>query len=246
MPEGLKKDNITDMEQKTLDVAMKHSHTTFVGLLIIAMLISVVFIFLNKNKRKGSPKWLKISHMVLGTFTLITGIYLMLNAPGGSQPLYWFKLVLVFIAMFLGIAGSRKKNAPMGLGSLVLLLGIMALTYVKPSFLLTQPDGLASDDEIEQVIAGRNGSRETGGNETIEERDLRIGKSLYYKYDCNTCHGDDGAFGFQGAKDLSESVLSDEEIGDMIRNGKGLMPAVEGIGDTEVDLLITYSKSFRK
>ncbi len=225
---------------------MKHSHTTFVGLLIIAMLISVVFIFLNKNKEKGSPKWLKISHMVLGTFTLITGIYLMLNSPDGNQPLYWFKLVLVIIAMVLGIVGSRKKNAPMGIGSLVLLLGIMALAYAKPGFLIVQPDDLASDDEIAQVLSERNGNGETEGGETTEQRDLRIGKSLYYKYSCNTCHGDDGAYGFQGAKNLSESTLSDAEIGDMIRNGKGLMPAVEGIGDTEVELLITYSKSFRK
>lgn len=230
---------------------MKHSHTTFVGLLIIAMLISVVFIFLNKNNDKVSPKWLKISHMVLGTFTLVTGIYLMATAPDGTQPLYWFKLVLVVIAMVLGIVGSRKKNPGMAIGSLVVLIGIMSIAYAKPSFLMTQPDGLASDEEIEQVLSGQNdGGTEdgepTGNGETIEQRDLRIGKSLYYKHNCNTCHGDDGAYGFQGAKDLSESTLSDEEIGEMIRNGKGLMPAVEGIRDSEVELLITYSKSFRK
>lgn len=234
------------MEQKTLDIAMKHSHTTFVGLLIIAMLISVVFVFLNQKNNKTSPKWLKISHMVLGTFTLITGIYLMVNSPIGGQPLYWAKLGLVVVAMVIGIVGSRKKSIPLTLASLVVLGGIMGLAYAKPAFLMSQPSGLASSDEIKEVIADKNGNEgsEEGG-ETTEERDMRIGKSLYFQYSCNTCHGDDGAFGFQGAKNLSESTLSDQEIGDMIRNGKGVMPAVEGIDDVEVDLLVNYAKSFR-
>ena len=226
---------------------MKHSHTTFVALLVLAMIASVVFVLMNRTNDKTSPKWLKISHMVLGTFTLVTGIYLMATSPMGSQPLYWFKLGFVVIAMILGIVGSRKKSAPMVIGSLAVLFGIFSVSYAKPDFLLTQPEGLASSEEIEQVLTDKeNGESTNDTGESVEERDLRIGKSLYYKHNCNTCHGDDGAFGFQGAKDLGESTLSDEEIANMIRNGKGVMPAVEGVSDTEVDLLVTYSKSFRK
>lgn len=237
------------METRVIDVAMKHSHTMFVMLLVIAMLVSVIMAFKNRgSKDKPTPKLLKISHMILGTFTLITGIYLMINAPDGRQPYIWVKLVAVIVAMVLGIVGGRKNSVPMTSIAMLLLGATLALAYSKPAFLTLTPDGLASDDEIEAALSETENPPKPGKEigESLEVRNMRLGKSLYYKYSCNTCHGDDGAFGFQGAKNLSESTVTDEEIGNMIRNGKGVMPAVEGVKDAEVEMLIAYSKSFRK
>lgn len=50
------------------------------------------------------------------------------------------------------------------------------------------------------------------------------GKKLFFR-NCSTCHGTDGTLGFSGAKDLSVSTLKDDEIIEMIINGKnGMMP----------------------
>jgi len=103
--------------------------------------------------------------------------------------------------------------------------------------------------DTETMIAQAE-ERENGGEQidaaAKAKEDLAIGKSAYYKYTCNTCHGDDGKMGFQGAKNLEESQLTDDEIKHIVRNGKGMMKPVEEISDTELKYLVMYVKSFRK
>jgi cytochrome c6 len=50
------------------------------------------------------------------------------------------------------------------------------------------------------------------------------GKLLYSKH-CAACHGDNGARGRFGARDLQRSVLTDTLIVRQITRGKGVMPA---------------------
>lgn len=45
-----------------------------------------------------------------------------------------------------------------------------------------------------------------------------------YAKNCSKCHGDDGKLMLAGAKDLSASKLSIDEVIAIIRNGKGAMP----------------------
>jgi mono/diheme cytochrome c family protein len=74
------------------------------------------------------------------------------------------------------------------------------------------------------------------------------GKALY-DAKCASCHGEDGMLGSSGAKDLSQSTLSDSEVKNSILYGneKGMPPFKDQLGAEEnLNLLVTYVKSLRK
>lgn len=79
--------------------------------------------------------------------------------------------------------------------------------------------------------------------ETPEER----GASLFIMH-CASCHGEDGKLGASGAKDLTMSKLSDEEIEKIIVNGKNAMPPMKVILENKENLalVIKHVKSFKK
>jgi mono/diheme cytochrome c family protein len=79
--------------------------------------------------------------------------------------------------------------------------------------------------------------------ETPEEK----GASLFIMH-CASCHGEDGKLGASGAKDLTMSKLSDEEIEKIIVNGKNAMPPMKVILENKENLalVIKHVKSFKK
>lgn len=52
------------------------------------------------------------------------------------------------------------------------------------------------------------------------------GKSIY-ESSCAVCHGNDGKLGMAGASDLSQTTLNQQEIVNVILNGKNAMPKVQ-------------------
>ena len=79
-------------------------------------------------------------------------------------------------------------------------------------------------------------------NETPEEK----GESLYI-LNCASCHGEDGKLGSSGAKDLSVSKLSDQQIEQIIRKGKNAMPSQEAVLETDenIKLVIEHVKTLK-
>jgi cytochrome c6 len=73
------------------------------------------------------------------------------------------------------------------------------------------------------------------------------GKELFSNQ-CAVCHGMDGKMGSAGAKDLSKSTLTDEEIQKTIEEGKNTMPAFMLVipSDTIMKETVKYVKSLRK
>lgn len=68
-----------------------------------------------------------------------------------------------------------------------------------------------------------------------------------YAQRCATCHGMNGAMQMGGAKRLTESVATREEIIGQIRYGKGTMPPFGQIlSDTQIEALADYTLGFRK
>lgn len=49
----------------------------------------------------------------------------------------------------------------------------------------------------------------------------------FYEQKCVVCHGLDGKLGASGSKDLTQSILTTEEIRTIIQKGKNGMPAFE-------------------
>lgn len=73
------------------------------------------------------------------------------------------------------------------------------------------------------------------------------GASLYSMH-CAQCHGEDGKLGASGAKDLSKSSLSEAQISKIIENGKGAMPPMKALLETDRNtiLVIDHIKKLRR
>jgi len=66
-----------------------------------------------------------------------------------------------------------------------------------------------------------------------------------FRQNCVTCHGADGALGLNGAKNLSESILTLEERINIITNGKKLMtPFGTLLSPQEIKAVAEYTQTF--
>jgi mono/diheme cytochrome c family protein len=71
------------------------------------------------------------------------------------------------------------------------------------------------------------------------------GKTLY-KERCVSCHGADGKLGFAGAKDLTKSKKTHQEIINQVMNGKGAMTPFKNIlREDEIDAVSLYTVSLQ-
>lgn len=224
-----------------MDTGILHTHTLIVSLFLVLQVVTLVWVAMNASKKDvSSPKWLKLSHMILGSLMLLTGLFLMFRSPSGMEPYVLLKLGLVLIATPLGIIGSRKKSIALTAVATLLVMGTYYLGWSKPEALRSVPTDLVEVTAGNAVVEGGQ------SDEVSTDQAIKIGKSLYFKRNCNSCHGTDGAAGFQKAKNLQLSTMSDKEMAEIIVNGKGLMPANEGLNDSEVDYLVNYIKTFKK
>ncbi len=66
-----------------------------------------------------------------------------------------------------------------------------------------------------------------------------------YTLNCASCHGKDGRLGVAGAKDLSQTSLSDNEKKNIILEGQNGMPSFENRLEIEdIDSIIQYINNF--
>ena len=71
------------------------------------------------------------------------------------------------------------------------------------------------------------------------------GKTIY-KERCVSCHGADGKLGFAGAKDLTASKKTHQEIINQVMNGKGAMTPFKNIlREDEIDAVSLYTVSLQ-
>ena len=86
-----------------------------------------------------------------------------------------------------------------------------------------------------------------GDCEECEAEAKISGKSLFMDQ-CLSCHGADGKLGNSGAKDLSISKLTPNEIIEVLSEGKGAMPpALELLADpNQMDSVVQFVQSLRK
>lgn len=91
--------------------------------------------------------------------------------------------------------------------------------------------------------SGNNSNDAALPPETPQEK----GASLFIMH-CASCHGEDGKLGASGAKDLTMSKLSDQEIETILVNGKNAMPPMSVLLENKenLNLVIKHVKSLRK
>ena len=88
------------------------------------------------------------------------------------------------------------------------------------------------------------------GSDSTSKVDTAVppsGKELYLE-NCAVCHGEDGKLGASGAKDLTVSTLSDNEVLQRINEGKNGMPPMKSALETKENVLAVadYVKGMRK
>jgi mono/diheme cytochrome c family protein len=119
---------------------------------------------------------------------------------------------MVAISIPVAIIGFKKSNKALAALSLLLITGSFGLAevYHKRKGIAKENTGMAANDA----------------------------KSIY-ETNCASCHGTDGKLGLAGAKDLSATLLDNAAIKDVIKNGKGLMPASQ-LDDEKANIVAEY------
>ncbi|HRH38361.1 MAG TPA: c-type cytochrome [Flavobacteriales bacterium] len=68
-----------------------------------------------------------------------------------------------------------------------------------------------------------------------------------YKMNCSLCHGGDGKLGFNGAKDLTKSILTKQEMVVRVREGKGTMtPFKNTLTAKDIDAVVDHVRELAK
>ncbi|HNR55307.1 MAG TPA: cytochrome c [Flavobacteriales bacterium] len=69
------------------------------------------------------------------------------------------------------------------------------------------------------------------------------GKAVF-NMNCTLCHGRDGKAGLNGAKDLTVSTLTAEEMMAIVKNGKGAMaPYKQVLSAKEIEAVVAYIRT---
>lgn len=88
--------------------------------------------------------------------------------------------------------------------------------------------------------------KETKNSFSDESKTIKSGYEIFHER-CTSCHGADGKLNFGGAKDLTASIKSIEEIKIQVLNGKGAMPPFKNIlSASEIDSVCHFASSFSK
>ncbi len=68
-----------------------------------------------------------------------------------------------------------------------------------------------------------------------------------FRMNCTLCHGADGKLGFNGAKDLTKSTLTKEEMIARVRDGKGvMMPYKNMLTAKDIEAVVEHVRSLAK
>lgn len=179
---------------------------------------------MNRNEQLAKySKLTRIPEMVLSFVFLATGIGMLLSGAGLST-LLTIKIVCVLASIPLAIIGFKKGNK------------VLAFIAV---FLIVMSYGLAE----------MNKKAKTGGKiDTSTVTDPIVAGKLIYVNKCAQCHGEIGNGGASGAKDLSLSIMSDEEKKLAIRSGKNAMPGFKEdvLNDADLNAVVQYIKTLKQ
>jgi mono/diheme cytochrome c family protein len=126
----------------------------------------------------------------------------------------YIKFAVVIAAIPLAIVGFKKSNK--------VLVTISLLAFI----------GLYGFAEMHSKLKPKVETAE--GTEAVVQ-----GKAIYAQ-ECVKCHGDNGKLGVMNAADLTATKLTTDEISQVIKNGKGVMPGFTQYSDAEVKAISEY------
>lgn len=93
------------------------------------------------------------------------------------------------------------------------------------------------------VFMTAQGAAETPAPATLSQTAAE-GKALFLARDCTNCHPAEGRAGGTGPR-LSTTGKSDNDISNIIRRGRGTMPAHSELKDDEIAKIIAYIRAIK-
>jgi uncharacterized membrane protein SirB2 len=203
-----------------------HTHFLFVILFVLLFLVKTILLLINKTKAFTKvQKWFKVPGIVIDTGFVLTGIYLAFHS-GMVQMGNWFgiKIVLLILILPLSIISMKRKNKWLALFTLVMILYLFGMSETK-SPKMKKAEILVTEETLEL-------------NDTLEGHVL--GESIYLD-NCIVCHGTNGDKHKSDAGKLTLSQKDFSALEDVIRNGKGNMPAYgKYLSDKKISGLAMY------
>jgi mono/diheme cytochrome c family protein len=149
---------------------------------------------------------------------------------------------LMLVGIPLGIIGLKREKPILAWLSLLLfvyLYGVAeskSLTF-RASHNFEVAEQAAEDQPSEEEVV-----------ETIlqqQQATLVEGGKVIYTTLCVQCHGEDGNKGLFKAPMLSQSAMTQDEIKNIVKNGRRNMPANKALTDAELDRVALYVQSLR-
>jgi cytochrome c5 len=209
-----------------------HTHKLVVILFLLLYVVKTFLLLTNKKELlEQVKKYTKITEMIISFTFLATGLYLLVMGVETTSMFQWIKFVAVFASIPLAVIGFKKENKILATLSLLLIVAAYGLAEVNKSRRVSK-----------KVIAENIIAEPTQTNYDINLH----GKAIFNGY-CIVCHGEDGKLGLNGAKDLSISTLTDEEIKNIILHGKnGMSPYKKVLTEQEVEAVKNHVKNLRK
>jgi len=211
-------------------VAFYHTHKLVVILFVLIYLIKAVLLVMGKKEALDRfNKKIKIPEMIVSALFFITGL-VMLNKIAEFTTLFAIKLLLVVAAIPAAVIAYKKYNKLLGVLSILMLIGAYGLAEVyKAQF--------GKKHEVGQVI----------DDSANTEYNIETHGEALFAAQCIVCHGVDGKASLSGAKDLTLSVKTAEEIATTIKSGKNAMPAMAKIyNEQELKALAHYVLEMRQ
>lgn len=210
-------------------VAFYHTHKLVVILFILIYLIKAILLLMgNKDILNKFNKKVKIPEMVVSALLFITGI-VMLNQIADFNLIFTIKLTLVISAIPVAVIAYKKHNK---------LLAVLAVIMLISAY------GLA--EMFKAQFGKRHVITEVVTEPANEQYNITVHGAALYTAQCIVCHGADGQASFSGAKDLTLSTKSVDEIIKTIKDGKNTMPKMANIyNEQELKALADYIKSLR-
>lgn len=210
-----------------------HTHRLVVILFLIIYLIKTVLLLTNKAEAlEKFTKRFKVPEMIISFLFLLTGVFMLVNKypalDGKSFMFLSIKIIAVLVSIPIAVIGFKHKNK---------ILASLSLVLIFAAYGLAEMGSRAVEAQTLTVVT----------DPTAADYDqLTHGKAIYENY-CIACHQEDGKGGVAGAKSLVASQLEDQEIHELVRNGKNAMPPYKKVlSEQDISAITAYVKTFRE
>ncbi len=196
-------------------------HKISVWIFLLIYFIKAFLLFSNKNESLTNfSKRIKVPEMIVSTLFLLTGLY-MYYLLGAIKMMQIFKMVAIIVAVPLAVIGFKKANK--------VLAGLAV-------FLLLMAYGFAEMARKKDYL---------GASKIVTTEGVVDGKSVFMAK-CVACHGENGAKGYNGASDLSKSILSHQEVVQVIAQGRNNMqPFERSLSQAEIEAVADYIETLK-